>query len=161
MNPLEFALKMELDGKAYYEKLASETDVTMLKIIFTSLAADEQKHYDTIKQMQSEVNTVMVDSTALEMSKKIFQDLINDKNTAEGLKESLDGYKHAMKVEADSVKFYEEIAAKESNPDSKKLLLKVAEEEKKHYNIMDNLYDYTLKPQYFLAWGEFSNIKEL
>ena len=26
---------------------------------------------------------------------------------------------------------------------------------------MDNLYDYTLEPQYFLAWSEFSNIKEL
>jgi len=161
MNPLEFALKMELDGKAYYEKLASETTVAGLKTIFTTLAADEQKHYDIIKQMQAEAPGSMADSTVLEMSKNVFQDLIKDKSSAEGLKRSLDGYKHAMKVEADSVRFYEEMAAKESNPENRKLLLRIAEEEKKHYNIMDNLYDYTLEPQYFLAWGEFSNLKEL
>ena len=161
MNPLAFALKMELDGKAYYEKLAAETAVAGLKTIFSSLAADEQKHYDTIKLMQNEVSTVMADSTALEKSKNLFQELIKDKNSIELMKKSLDGYQHAMKIEANSVKFYEEIAEQEKNPATKQLLLKIAGEEKKHFNIMDNLYDYTLAPQNFLAWGEFSNLKEL
>ena len=43
MNIFEFAMKMELDGKAYYEKLVAETAVVGLKTIFTNLAADEQK----------------------------------------------------------------------------------------------------------------------
>lgn len=161
MNPLEFALKMEMDGKAYYEKLAAETTVGGLKTIFTTLAADEQKHYDTIKKMCEEATVVMANSTALESSKNLFQDLIKDKNGIEGLKKSLDGYQHAMKVEAESVRFYEDAAAKEKNPANKQLLLTIAAEEKKHFNIMDNLYDYTLAPQNFLAWGEFSNLKEL
>jgi rubrerythrin len=161
MNTLEFALKMEMDGKAYYEQLASETTVAGLKTIFANLAADEQKHYDTVKMMCDEVTAVMPDSTALENAKNIFQDLIRDKAGVEGLKKSLDGYQHAMQVEAVSVKFYEEMAAKETSPANKQLLLTIAGEEKKHFNIMDNLYDYTLAPQNFLAWGEFSNLKEL
>jgi len=40
------------------------------------------------------------------------------------------------------------------------LLQKIANEEKKHYNIMENLYDLVLAPQTYLAWGEFSNLKE-
>lgn len=158
MNTLEFALKMEMDGKAYYEKLAFETTVAALKTIFTNLAADEQKHYDTVKMMCDEVSTSMADSTALDKAKNIFQDLIKDKASDEGLKKSLDGYQHAMQVELDSVKFYEEMAAKEKDPKNKQLLLTIAGEEKKHFNIMENLYDYTLKPEYFLEWREFTNL---
>ena len=161
MNIFEFAMKMELDGKAYYEKLAAETAVVGLKTIFVNLAADEQKHYDTIQAIKSGTSGVMANSTVLEEAKNLFADLIGDKNIVGSLKKSLDGYEHARKIEADSVRFYEDAAGKESNPDTAKILLRIADEEKKHYNIMDNLYDFTLAPQNFLAWGEFSNLKEL
>lgn len=161
MNIFDFAMKMELDGKAYYEILASEATQAGLKTIFIRLAADEQKHYDTIQALKSGVSGAMADSTVLEEAKNLFADLTEDKNIVGSLKRSLDGYKHARKTEADSVRFYEDAAGKESNPDTAKLLLRIANEEKKHYNIMDNLYDFTLAPQYFLAWGEFSNLKEL
>ena len=116
MNPFEFALKMELDGKAYYEKLASETSDVGVKAIFLNLAADELKHYDTIKKMWEGVPTAMADSTALETSKNLFQDLMRDKNIVESMKKSLDGYQHARKIEADSVRFYEEMAKRKIIP---------------------------------------------
>lgn len=161
MNIFDFAMKMELDGKAYYEKLAAESAAAGLKTIFVRLAADEQKHYDTIESLKSGTHGAMADSTVLKEAKNLFADLTGDKNIAGSLKSSLDGYEHARKIEADSVRFYEDAAGKESNPDTAKILLRIASEEKKHYNIMDNLCDYTLAPQYFLAWGEFSNLKEL
>lgn len=161
MNIFDFAMKMELDGKAYYEKLAADSAAAGLKTIFASLAADEQKHYDTIQALKSGAHGTMADSTVLEEAKNLFADLTGDKNIADILKSSLNGYQHARKIEADSVRFYEDAAGKESNPDTTKILLQIASEEKKHYNIMDNLCDFTLAPQYFLAWGEFSNLKEL
>ena len=161
MNIFEFAMKMELDGKEYYEKLATETAVIGLKTIFANLAADEQKHYVTIKAIKSGIAGAMTDTTVLEEAKNLFTNLTGDKNIVGGLRNSLDGYEHARKIEADSVRFYEDAAQKENNPDTAMLLLRIAEEEKKHYNIMDNLYEFTLAPQYFLAWGEFSNLKEL
>jgi hypothetical protein len=42
-----------------------------------------------------------------------------------------------------------------------KLVTAILDEEKKHYTIVANLYDFALEPEYFLAWGEFSNLKEL
>ena len=161
MNIFEFAMKMELEGKAYYEKLAAETAVAGLKTIFAMLAADEQKHYDTIKAIKAGTSGAMADSTALEKTKNLFADLMADKNIGTSLKKSLDGYEHARKIEADSVRFYEDAAGKESNPETARLLMQIASEEKKHYNIMDNLYDFALAPQNFLVWGEFSNLKEL
>ncbi len=41
------------------------------------------------------------------------------------------------------------------------VVLTIANEEKKHFNILDNLCDFTLAPQNYLAWGEFSNLKDL
>jgi len=161
MNIFDFAMKMELDGKAYYEKLAAETAAGGLKSIFTSLAADEQKHYEIIHSLKTGTNLKMADSTVLETAKNLFEEIAADKNIAGSLKESLDGYQHARKLEADSVRFYEDMAKKEDNPETIQLLLRIANEEKKHFNIMDNLYDYTLAPQNFPAWGEFSNLKEL
>ena len=161
MNIFDFAMKMELDGKAYYEKMAAETTVVGVKSIFTSLAADEQKHYETIQAIKAGTDYKMTDSAVLEKAKNLFEEITADRDSVASLKKSLDGYQHARKIEADSVKLYEDMAKKEDNPETVQLLLRIANEEKKHYNILDNLYDYILAPQNFLAWGEFSNLKEL
>jgi len=160
MNIFDFAMKMELDGKAYYEKMAAETAVVGVKAIFTGLAADEQKHYEIIRAIKAGTDLKMADSTVLEKAKNLFEEITADKNSVVSLQKSLDGYQHAKKIEADSVKLYEDLAKKEENPEIVQLLLRIANEEKKHYNILDNLYEYVLAPQNFLAWGEFSNLKE-
>lgn len=160
MNIFDFAMKMELDGKAYYEKLAADATDGGLKNIFSNLAADEQKHYEIIQSIKSGMKLKMADSTVLEKAKNLFEQLMTDKSIAATLKKSLDGYQHARKIEADSVKLYEDMAKKEDNPETVQLLCRIANEEKKHFNILDNLYDYILAPQNYLAWGEFSNLKE-
>jgi len=160
MNVFDFAMQMEKDGKTHYEKLAAGTTIVGLKKIFSMLAADEQKHFETIQAMKTGGYDSMAGSISLDEAKNVFQGLMNDRTLLGGLKKDLDGYLYAMKVEADSVKLYEDMAKKENRADIVQLLLKIANEEKKHYNIMENLYDFVLAPQNFLAWGEFSNLKE-
>jgi rubrerythrin len=160
MNVFDFAMQMEKDGKTHYEKLAAGTTIEGLKNIFSMLATDEQKHFETIQAMKTGGNDSMAASVALHEAKNVFQGLMNSRALLGGLKKDLDGYLYAMKVEADSVKLYEDMAKKENRPEIVQLLLKIANEEKKHYNIMENLYDFVLAPQNFLAWGEFSNLKE-
>lgn len=161
MNVFEYAMKMELDGKAFYEKLAAETSLPALKAVFNSMAEDEQKHYDTFKLLKEGNAGAMADSKVLETTKNVFEKLAQNKENAVGMKNTLDGYESARKVEADSAKFYEDMAAKEENKANALLILTIANEEKKHYNILDNLCDFTLAPQSYLAWGEFSNLKDL
>ena len=161
MNIFDFAMEMELEGKAYYQKLAADTADVGLKSIFSTLASDEQKHYDVILSIKSGTGLNMIDSTVLEEAKNLFELLITDKKASVGLKKSLDGYQHARKIEADSVTLYEDMAKKEDDPEIVQLLLRIANEEKKHFNVLDNLCDFVLAPKYYLAWGEFSNLKEL
>jgi len=161
MDIFDFAMKVELQGKACYEKLATSTTVPGLKTIFTGLAADEQKHYEVFRGLKEGKAWNMTDSRILEQAKSVFSDLITEKENLAELHEDLDGYRLGLKIEADSVKLYEDMARKEQDPETIQLYLRIANEEKKHYNIMENICDFVMKPRYFLAWREFSNLHEL
>lgn len=160
MNVLDFALKMEADGRTYYEKLAKESDAKDLKNLFNLLAAAEQTHYDALLARKNEVAFAKVESEILEQAKNIFQRLTEMKGEGE-LRVDTDGYRHAIKAEEQSIDFYEESAAKEQNLEVRRLLQALADEEKIHLNIVENIYDFVESPKFFLAWREFSNLKEL
>lgn len=161
MNVYDFAMKMELDGKAYYEQLAAETPVAALKNIFRDLAADEQKHYEMIRTLKEGKVIEMAESTALEKTRNLFDRPSTEREAVGGLKNVLDGYRHARKIEADSIRLYEDMAQKEDNPEARRLIMKIVDEERNHFTIMDNICDFVQAPQNYLAWGEFSNLREL
>lgn len=154
MNVFDFAMKIELQGKAYYENLAATAKVPGLAGVFLELSADEQKHYDVLRQMKEGVNAGMVDSVVLDRARSVFGDLLRTPEAVSDLKERLDVYGMALQVEAESVRIYEEMAKKEENPVLMQLLLTIANEEKKHYNIMQNVCDFVARPKYYLAWRE-------
>jgi len=161
MNVFDFAMKMELQGKACYENLASTTRVAGLKNIFAGLAADEQKHYEVFRGLKEGKAFDMADSRMLEQAKSVFREMVLEKESIVGLREDLEGYRLGLKIEADSVQLYEDLAKKEQNPDTVQMYLRIANEEKKHFNIMENICDFVMKPKYFLEWREFSNLHEL
>ncbi len=161
MNVLDFAMKMEEDGKTYYEKLASQTRHPGLKTIFTRLAEDEQKHYEIFQKLKTSRSApAMSDSTIIAEAKNVFAELPNEEKTLKGLEGDLAAYQHAMKVEADSYRLYEKAASEEKDPATKKLLMTIAGEEHKHFNVLENVYHFVNAPNQFMAWGEFSNLDE-
>lgn len=161
MNVFDFAIRMELDGKAFYEKLAKETNIAGLQTIFSRLALDEQKHYEVFLALKGQTQaTAMEDTTVLEQAKNVFEQLLTRKETLGPIKGDLEGYRFAMKLEADSYRLYEDAASQEKNADVKNLLLRIADEEHKHFTIVQNIYDFTNAPNQYLAWGEFSNLDE-
>ncbi len=161
MDIFDFAIKMETDAEAYYQKLAEQTDIEGIRDIFLDLAADEKKHFEIFKSMKesSDIAT-MRDSEALTNAKNTFDKLLEEKPVVSHLQGNLDAYQHAMKIEAEAARVYEEALARETNPEVKKLLQRVIEEEQKHYNIIENLYDFVNAPNDYLEWAEFSNLEE-
>lgn len=162
MNVFEKALRKELEVKAYYEKIAAETRLPAVADIFTLLAADEKKHYDALRTMEGGADpTPVPESVALERARGVLESVVGDTHVAAKLTNVLESYRHALEVEAESVTFYQELIENETDARAKRVLLFILKEEKKHYNIVENLYDFALKPQYFLAWEEFSNLRDL
>ena len=159
MNVFDFAIKMELDGKDFYEKLARGTELAGLRNIFSQLAADEQKHYDVILALKSHAPRPAMNNTpALEQAKNVFEDLLARKADLGPVKGDLEAYIRAMKLEEESFLLYEGAAEKEKDQAVKELLLRIAGEEHKHFEILHNIHDFVNAPSQYLAWGEFSNL---
>ena len=78
MSIFEFAMQMELDGKAYYEELAAKTEVPQLKKVLLEMASDEQKHYNLFKAMNENEDTAYDSDQAtkiLASTSNIFEEL--------------------------------------------------------------------------------------
>jgi len=161
MNVFDFALDMEAAGKDYYENLARVASLPGLKTIFNRLAEDEQRHYEIFRDLKAGSPTQsMPESTILDAVRNVFVQLPRDTQSLKDVAESLAAYRHAMKLEADSFRLYEEAATSEVDTAVKTLLLKIASEEHKHYTILENVYHFVNAPNQHLAWGEFSNLDE-
>jgi rubrerythrin len=163
MNVLDFALQLEADGKAYYEKLANECDSKELQNLFSLLADAEQSHHDALLARKNNLPGAVVESKILDQAKNIFQRLMEMKEiTAAGsLKVDSGGYRHAIKAEEQSIRFYLDAAEKEQSLEVRQLLRVLAAEEKLHLNIIENIYEFVESPKYFLEWREFSNLRPL
>lgn len=159
MNVFDFAMKIELQGKAYYETLAGSARIPELKGIFTGLAADEQKHYDLLRGLKEGKNWGMADSTMLQQARSVFTDLVGRPEAPQEMQDALGAYLLALKVEAESVRLYEEMAKKEEDPVLVRLYLTLANEEKSHYNILYNICELAKRPGEHLPWQEPKDIK--
>uniref|UniRef100_A0A831XDN4 Ferritin n=1 Tax=Geobacter metallireducens TaxID=28232 RepID=A0A831XDN4_GEOME len=163
MKVLDFALEMEQMGKSYFERLAGETTVGGIRTVFNLLAREQQELYDTFLAMKRGASAhCNADSQALERARDRFAEIFAANGTAvDLLKEDLEAYEHAMKVEADIVRFFEELAEQERNEESRALLREIAAEERRHYDVVESIHDFVAAPKWHLNWGEFSNLKEI
>ncbi|HET6421167.1 MAG TPA: ferritin family protein [Geobacteraceae bacterium] len=161
MNVFDFAIKMEDDGGKFYEKLAAEADDPELKMIFSLLAEEELQHRNIFQSMKDGEDPAQADSRIMGRAKSAFQKLLDKKDMSGILRSDPDAYLHSIKTEEEYIRLYEDMANREKSPHVKELLLRIAEEERHHLKIMEHIYDFVESPRNFLAWGEFSNLRDL
>jgi rubrerythrin len=161
MYVVNFALEMEKVGKEYFKKLATETSLTGVKNIFSMMAAEQQELIDSFNSIQSKVKSpLLVDSEALENAINIFTQIFNE-STIGILRNDLDAYRHAMKIEDEIVKFFIQMAQLETNKEAKALLFEIAEEEKRLYNSIEDIHDFVAAPKTHLEMLESSHLKDM
>ena len=160
MNILDCAIKMEEEAREYYEKLAEAATVPELKNLFSMLAAAEQELHDALVRLQGSIHPQKTQFKAMQEASCAFKPLLAKRDLMAGLKDDPDAYKHMVKEEEESVRFYEEQAGKAKDEGTRKVLLMIADEERKHLSIVENIYSFVESPKTYLAWGEFSNLNE-
>ncbi len=160
MNIIDCALKMEEEAASHYIQLAAASSVEELQNIFGLLAAAEKEHHDTLMAMMGNVDPAKAEFKALDEAACVFKPLLGKRDLVSEQLRDPDGYLHVVKEEEESIKFYEDLAAKADNDETRALLLKLAEEERRHLSIVENIYSFVEEPKTYLAWGEFSNLKE-
>jgi len=166
MDILDFALQMELDGKNFYEKHASETNDKELKKILLMLAEEEQKHYNFFKQMKEgkidiATQTMNTKSDTLHQVKNIFVEMSQGKDKKSFGEDVQSIWMEALKIEEKAEKFYREKAEIEADDTKKKLIKMIADEERNHVHMIDSVLTYLKFPQSFADTAQFKNFQSL
>ena len=159
MTILEYALQMEKDGEALYRELAQKFDDSGIKNIFNMLADDEVKHYKIFKDMEKEEKPQMAETEVLTSARNIFARLKEEKKIDYKLPQ-IELYKKAQELEKKTEDFYREKGEEVEDEYQKAMFLKIAEEEKKHYFLLDNIIEFVSRPQTWLENAEFHHLED-
>ena len=160
MNVFDCAIKMEEEAALYYEALAANAPDHELRNLFTMLAQAEQEHHAALVQIQGSVDPQKCQFSALDQAACLFKPLLAKRELVAQLQETPDAYRLVVKQEEQGVELYQELAAQTKDEGARQILLKIADEERRHLSIVENIYSFVESPKTFLAWGEFSNLTE-
>jgi len=157
----KFAMQMELDGRHFYLDLAKKTKNAGIKSVLTMMAESEAKHYNVILDMQKNDKTeYSKDVEVLTKIKNIFAKMKEEKEIDVDVSQ-VEFYKKASEIEADSEKFYLERADEEKDPHRKEIFLTLANEEKGHCILLENLVNLVSQPDSWIENSEWYNIDEV
>ena len=160
MDIYKYALQMELDGRNFYLDLAKKTNNTGIKSILTMMAESEAKHYNVILSMQRNDKTqYSTETEVLTKVKNIFMKMKEEEEVDVDVSQ-VEFYKKALEVESESEKFYLGRADEEKDPHRKEIFFKLANEEKNHCVLLENLVNLVSQPNNWLENSEWHNLDE-
>lgn len=164
MNVFDYAIRLEEEGVRLFERLGQDTGNGELKRIFSHLAAMEEEHLDSLRAMKQAVTEQESRSSLVERAWHVkggFEKLLEASDLLHELRTDPDGFCHIITAEEENVRMLEGMAATEPSETARLLLHELADEERKHLDVMENIYDFVEKPHAYLEWGEFSNLNQL
>ncbi|MCP4570258.1 MAG: ferritin family protein [FCB group bacterium] len=166
MDIIKFAMKMELDGKAYYEKQAEATSNSELKKILLNLAEEEERHFQYFKSLIDNPtdNPSLAgfnDPDAKEKILNIFEELAGQTAPEPFGDDVIETWKNARLIEEKAVAFYKQQAAEQSVRARKDLLLLIAKEEYRHVLMIDGVLTWLRQPATFAESAQYKNFRSL
>lgn len=154
MDIFQFAMEKEKFSEEYYHQLAGKTNNKGLKNICNMLADEESKHKRIVEQMSQEIPAEAARTSILGNAKEIFEKM---KQSAENFNldiSELELYQKARDIEKESRSFYLEKAEELKGSNQKEIFKKLADEEQKHFVLLERICDFVARPQWFLENAE-------
>jgi rubrerythrin len=162
MDLYDYAIQMETDGETYYRELAQKSSERGIATILTRLADAEVGHRKLFEALKKHSQVELVKDTSISDVKNIFARMKESKDDIRVDANQTELYRRAQKLESDSEAFYREHAAHSGDPNQKAILERLADEEKGHYAVLENLIEFISRPDpgNWLENAEWNNMKE-
>lgn len=154
MNIFEFAMNKEKLSEDYYRQISRKTENKGLSHILTMLADEERKHFEVVQKLQRQIPQTVADTNLLGDAKAVFQKM---RDAAEHFNidiTELELYEKARDIEKESRQFYLEKADEVADASQKEIFKTLANEEQKHFILLDHICDFVAKPRWFLENAE-------
>jgi len=142
------ALLLEEKGYKFYKELEREASNQLSKMLFESLAKQEQYHIDSIKSyvenaQYQEIKFDSIEENIHNLFNKLGKEMIG-KDLAQ-----IEGLEKAMKMEKEGYALYKQAYDSATTDEDKKFLEKLINMENEHYEGLANLhYFYTSNDQW-------------
>jgi rubrerythrin len=159
MNIYDFAMEKEKFSEDYYRQLSIKSNDKGLKTIFNMLADEEAKHKKIVSDMKKDITPDLAETTVLSDAKNVFAKIRESVQSFSFNISQVELYKKALKIEEQSRDFYLE-KSNEVAESQKGIFLKLADEEKKHYFLLENIIEFVSRPQTWLENAEFYHLEE-
>ena len=155
MNSLDFAIQMETDGSKYYSEQARMNKGTSLAKIFLVLAEQEKQHLEILWKIAEMDFSKLPDNRNLIKTRSIFAGMENFKDEIRENPTQVEVYETALEMEQKSVDLYTKLKSEADNDKDKSILQYFIEQEKVHYEILDELVMRIRRPDTWVESAEF------
>lgn len=155
MNVYDYAMKVEKDGEAYYNYLASKAPNNGLKKVFDILAEAEVQHYNVFKSMRDKDGSDFKSIDISTDTKTIFETLNEQRDSVTFDAQQVKFYEDAIKREEDSYQFYIDKANELEDEEEKTAFIDIAKEELKHKAILEEIVHFIQEPNNWVQSAEF------
>jgi rubrerythrin len=160
MNPLEFAVHMEIEGEQFYRKQAENFQGTNLSVVFYKLANAEQKHAELIQALLDGLPVDLPEGQMTDNIRSVFTDLPDLKKQIEDVPDQMDAYILAVGVEQRSIDLYSELLRTASDSSNQALLQFLLVQERQHLTLFDELAELLNRPKEWVESAEFGEREE-
>jgi rubrerythrin len=168
MDIFQFAMDKEKYSEEFYRHLAGRTNNMGLRNILTMLADEEVKHYHVVERMKAETlarspgpaGQEVTDTPVLANAKAVFKKMRSAMDRFDFDVSEAELYRKACDIEEQSRDYYLAKAEEVEDPAHKALFRKLAEEEDKHWRVVEGLRSFVAQPETYLENAEFDHIDD-
>lgn len=134
------AIKLEINGRKFFEHAEEMTEHELGKKMFHRLADEEVKHLETFSRLFTEVLggkdwKSSLKAEELEGESELIERLRSSVKREEG-KGEIEALRIGMELEERAMELFQKAAEEVSDPDAREIFLKIREEEKFHYDLL-------------------------
>ncbi len=160
MNAIEIAIKMEKDAIEFYQQAAEKTQNPVGKKMFLSITEDEKRHLQMLSNILKEVDITIKEVSPMQNIRTIFETMKESMmERIAATDDELEGFRIAMKMEEEGIEFYNKTKTEAKTEKEKKLFERLIEEEKQHFTIFSNTYNFMKDTGNWYMWEEHSIVE--
>jgi rubrerythrin len=160
MKVFDFAVQMEKDGEKFYRDLAAKSMDRGVKFVLNSLADDEVKHAQTLRELEKGASPAMAHTAILDGAKNVFTEMAASKAFQAAGTDQLALYQEALEMERKSKDFYKTQADEATVKSTRALFLQLSDEENRHLFLLESMIEFISRPQTWLENAEFNHLEE-
>ncbi|MBN2246086.1 MAG: ferritin family protein [Candidatus Aminicenantes bacterium] len=159
LDAIKGAIRLEIDGRKFFNHAADITEHEKGKRMFRWLAQEEVKHLETFSQLFSKILKgedwkkyvkAADNASSVPLIEKLKANMRREESKGE-----TEAIRVGMELEQTAIQFFENAAGNSDDPVARKIFLEIAEEEKFHYDMLQSQYDSVTKSGFWMGAAEF------